>query len=116
MIKKKKSAAQAQIRPVTPSVQKTPRTAVPKRSVVIDHPSEGEIVRSADYTVRIGASPTDRAEISVDGKDWQPCRECVGYWWFDWSGYNAGPHTIRVRIPSGKRFLASKPRQFTVLI
>ncbi len=95
-----------------------PRAAkAPKKQVVIDHPIEGEIIRSHTYTFRIGATPTDRVEVSIDGKEWRPCRPSVGYWWFDWSGYNAGPHRIKARIPgAGNRFVASKPRQVTVLI
>jgi hypothetical protein len=98
------------------AAKKTRKTEAPKSYVVIDHPMPGEIVRSAWYTFRIGASPADRVEISVDGKEWQPCRPAAGYWWYDWSGYGAGAHEIQARTPSGSRFATSKPRRFTVLI
>ena len=88
-----------------------------KRTVVIDYPQEGEIVTSFAYTIRIGAMPTDRVEISIDDKEWKPCRPNVGYWWYDWSGYNAGPHVLRARIPgAGGQAVRSKPRRFTALI
>jgi hypothetical protein len=88
-----------------------------KLYVVIDFPMEGEIIRSGSYTFRLGGSPADRVEVSIDKRDWQACRPEVGYWWYDWSGYSAGPHTVQARIsPSGKRAVKSKPRQFTVLI
>ncbi|MBI4397118.1 MAG: hypothetical protein HY548_08490 [Elusimicrobia bacterium] len=134
-MKKKKSTAQETARSASPTAEKPaektakakPTLKEPKQYVVIDYPVEGEIITSQRYTLRFGASPipqtgtvpggADKVEVSIDGRDWQPARESAGYWWFDWSGYSAGPHTIEARIPTGgKRYAKSKPRQFTVLI
>lgn len=124
-MKKKKASPQSpsnagsrpspSIHPAKPA-RTAPRPSAAKRYAVIDYPLAGEIVTSPHYAFRIGAGGADRVEVSIDGKEWQPCRPAAGYWWFDWSGYNAGPHQIRARIPSGKRFLVSKPRQFTALV
>ena len=55
-------------------------------------------------------------EISIDDEEWLPCRQSVGYWWYDWSHFTVGHHSLQARIPSaGTRELKSKPRQFTVL-
>jgi len=88
-----------------------------KRYVLVDYPMEGDMITSQIYSFRISASPTERVEISIDDREWLPCRHSVGYWWYDWSGFSAGPHSLLARIPSsvGKRNLESKPRQFTVL-
>ena len=88
-----------------------------KRYVLVDYPMEGEVITGQIYSFRISASPTERVEISIDDQEWLPCRHSVGYWWYDWSGFSAGPHSLLARISSsaGKRNLASKPRQFTVL-
>ncbi|HRY29424.1 MAG TPA: hypothetical protein P5079_05225 [Elusimicrobiota bacterium] len=124
-MKKKKFSSQDTNRPAAASPAPAPASSstttpkaakTPKGSIQIDYPLEGEILTSGCYTFRLGASPTDRVEVSIDGKDWLPCRECVGYWWFDWSGYGSGAHSLEARIPSGKRYLKSKLRQFTVLI
>lgn len=66
--------------------------------VTVDYPKEGELITSPDYVFRIGARPTHAVEISIDGGEWQPCRQAGGYWWFDWSGYKAGKHQAAARI------------------
>jgi hypothetical protein len=87
-----------------------------KNYVTVNYPQEGEIITSGHYTFRILTSAMENVDVSIDGKEWQPCRECVGFWWYDWSGYGAGAHTIVARIAAGKRFMKSKARSFTVLI
>ncbi len=73
--------------------------------------------KTTTFYLIVGLLRVDGGQISIDGKEWQACRENSGLWWFDWSGYSAGAHNLRARIPlSGKMFLYSKPRQFTVLI
>jgi hypothetical protein len=87
-----------------------------KRYVRVDYPIEGETITSQTYSFRISASPTERVEVSIDDRGWLPCRLSVGYWWYDWSDFGAGPHSLLARILSeGKRHRTSKPRQFAVL-
>ncbi|MBL8023517.1 MAG: hypothetical protein JNK54_04440 [Elusimicrobia bacterium] len=90
--------------------------ALGKNYIGIDFPQVGEILTSPHYALRVSTSATDGVEVSVDGKEWQPCRECVGFWWYDWSGYGSGVHTVVARITVGKRTLKSKPRSFTVIV
>ncbi len=84
--------------------------------VGVDYPQVGEILTSPQYAIRISTSATEGVDISIDGKEWQPCRESVGFWWYDWSGFGAGVHTVVARIAAGKRSLKSKPRSFTAII
>lgn len=84
--------------------------------VGVDYPQVGEILTSSQYAIRISTSAMEGVEISIDGKEWQPCRESVGFWWYDWSGFGAGVHTVVARIAMGKRYLKSKPRSFTAII
>lgn len=100
----------------TDSAAPAATTDAAKAYVTVDYPQEGEIVTSASYALRITTSAAEGVDVSIDGKDFQPCRECVGHWWFDWSGYGAGPHSVVARIAVGKRALKSKARSFTVLI
>jgi hypothetical protein len=103
--------------PANSSAARKIKAAGPKAYVVIDYPVEGEIVTSPHYAFRIGAGGAERVEISFDGKQWSPCRESAGYWWYDWSGYEAGPRILRARLlAQGRPPLKSKPRHFTVLI
>ncbi|HOW27353.1 MAG TPA: hypothetical protein PK876_02475 [Elusimicrobiota bacterium] len=101
---------------VTPKAKtKTKAAPATEQYVVIDYPMEGEIIGPC-YTVRIGAYPTPKVEVSIDGKDWCACRESAGYWWFDWSGYTPGPHTVEARIYLEKRPpQKTKKRQITAL-
>jgi hypothetical protein len=84
--------------------------------VSVDYPQVGEILTSGEYAIRISTSATEGVDISIDGKEWQPCRESVGFWWYDWSGFGAGVHTVVARISVGKRTLKSKPRSFTAIV
>jgi hypothetical protein len=104
--------------PIAAAPKPTKRKVKPpkqKRYVQVDYPMEGETIASHTYAFRISASPTERVEISIDDEEWVPCRQSVGYWWYDWFHFSAGPHSLRARIPSGgTRDLKSKRRQFTV--
>lgn len=82
----------------------------------VDFPQQGEKVTGLQYTLRVSApAEAGRVELSVDQGDWRPCRESVGYWWFDWADYGPGEHefTARVHTLDG-RVLLSEPRQCVV--
>ena len=111
---KKTEGLQATISPAPKAPKQKAKSARPRRYVRVDYPMEGENIMSEFYTFRISASPTDRVEISIDHGEWLPCRPSVGYWWFDWSHFSAGPHSLQARIPpEGSRDLKSRPHQFT---
>jgi hypothetical protein len=84
--------------------------------VVIDHPTEGELVSGLAYVVRIGASARGRVEVSVNNGNWSPCRHSAGYWWFDWGYYKRGPQSITARLVDnkGKVIKKSAARNCTV--
>lgn len=126
-MKKKKSANQPSSLPASAaentgdSLPKTRKPSTVKKTttktyVVVDFPLAGEIITTPSYTMRVGASAASNVEISVDEKEWQSCRFSVGYWWFDWAGYESGPHQVSARLTdeSGKT-VKSKPRRFMVL-
>jgi len=94
-----------------------PEAPVQPSFVVVDYPREKEAVVSFEYTFRIGASPdAARVEVSIDGADWQPCRESVGFWWYDWSGYSSkAARQLQARVTTHDgRVVTSEPRRFGV--
>lgn len=64
---------------------------------IIDFPRDGERITSPAYTLKmIPNSSTNNVRVSIDGGDWlQARREPDGYWYYDWSGYSEGTHTIK---------------------
>lgn len=80
--------------------------------VVIDYPKHQETITSSYYTIRIGTSPTNKVEVSIDGGPWMSARESVGYWWFDWYNITPGTHEIIARIQTGENtYITSKRRR-----
>jgi hypothetical protein len=87
----------------------------PKQYIIIDFPHTGETITSDYYAFRIGASPCDRVEICLNGKDWLPCRNSIGYWWFDWFNYSPGTYRLKARQVNFKNKLeVSTPVRFKV--
>jgi len=104
------------------TVRKTTRTRTASKKALdevrVDYPLDAEIVVSAHYTYRVSAAPdAATVEVSVNGGDWRPCRESLGFWWFDWHGYKPGSHVVTARAEkkTGK-FAISTPRHFKVKI
>jgi hypothetical protein len=100
--------------PLTPpSALRTPVAAA--AAVAVDYPRSGERVVSREYTFRISTQAPGSVEISIDDNGWVPCRQAAGFWWHDWSGYNAGPHTVfaRVSLERGRGVLSER-REFLV--
>ena len=84
----------------------------------VDYPASGETIASPTYTLRVGSTePMAEAEISVDRGPWQRCRHACGFWWYDWSGYGSGEHTVAARgtTRSGET-VNSTFRRFTVAL
>lgn len=79
-------------------------------------PSEGDVVARPSYTFHIAAaSGADGVEVSIDQGDWIPCREALGLWWYDWSGFDKGDHEIGARSRMGDGIsINSAPRRFSV--
>jgi hypothetical protein len=94
---------------------KLTKTQPLKNYVVIDHPRNGEVIRSDYYAFRLGTSPSNRVEVCVNGKDWMPCRNSVGYWWFDWFNYTPGTYKLKARaIKGNSKTQSSKTVRFKV--
>lgn len=92
------------------------RKTVNRRMLAIDYPRQNEVIASPEYTVRVFAPKgAQRVGISIDQGPWKSCRPAVGYWWYDWSGYESGEHEIVVSMamPDGKRIIC-EPHEFFV--
>lgn len=83
--------------------------------VQVEYPEEGEVLTHADYTIRVGTVPEAiHVEVSIDDGDWQPCRESLGLWWYDWTGVPPGEHKAAARIhKDGGEIVVSAPRRFS---
>lgn len=101
------------------AVKKTTNTKTAKTKpaateyVVVDHPKNLETITAGlHYAVRIGASACTGMDVSIDDQPWQPCRNAVGYWWYDWADFPAGAHQLVARMhkPNGE-YLISKRRR-----
>jgi glutamine synthetase len=91
-------------------------TALPQVAAV-DYPSEGELVFSPHYTVRVKASSAHAVEVSFDAGSWQPCRFADGHWWHDWSGYASGAHVVCARVArEDGSYETLRPRTFRVAL
>ncbi len=101
---------------LTPKRIKPPAGGAPLQLAprpAVDYPAQGEKIAGPQYTLRVCAPPAaGSVEVSVDHGDWQPCRSSVGYWWFDWAGYEPGEHELiaRARTLDGT-LLLSEPSQ-----
>lgn len=91
------------------------RAVQSRPAVSIECPCDGEAVARPFYTFKIVADSATGVEVSIDQGDWMPCREALGLWWFDWSGFDAGEHelTARTHIGDGLK-ISSAPRHFRV--
>jgi len=84
---------------------------------VLDHPQQGEKITAPRYTFRIGAvGAIERVELSLNEGPWQPCRNSVGYWWYDWADYAAGRYqaVVKAQAKDGQTF-TSEPHKFQVV-
>jgi len=84
--------------------------------LAVDFPKQNEIINSPQYTLRLCAPEGVKSvEVALDDGEWQPCRQAVGYWWFDWSGFGDGEHEViaRIELEDGRK-IASEPHEFFV--
>lgn len=70
-----------------------------KGAVHVKYPRAGETVKRPSYAVQVEAPPEPvRVELRINDADWLPCREALGLWWFDWSGFEPGEHILVARV------------------
>lgn len=101
----------------TPSaVLERPRRTT--REVWIEYPKKDEVVGYPTYSIQVATVPEAiNVDVSIDQGEWRPCRESLGLWWYDWSGYEAGEHEVVARIRKDHDLLVrSEPRQFRVTL
>lgn len=82
----------------------------------VEYPRRGERISSPDYTFRVFAPAEARkVGISIDQGPWKSCRPAVGFWWFDWSGFEDGAHqgVVSMTDEDGLR-VVSEPHEFLV--
>jgi len=81
------------------AVAERPRATSKRAPLRVSYPREGETISHPTYTVQIAVDePAAGVEACVDQGDWQPCREALGLWWFDWKGYDSGEHQLAARL------------------
>jgi hypothetical protein len=69
-----------------------------KGAVHVKYPRPGETVSRPHYAVQVETPPEPvRVELRVNDEDWNPCREALGLWWFDWTGFEPGAHRLVAR-------------------
>ncbi|MFI5346059.1 MAG: hypothetical protein ACHQ51_06765 [Elusimicrobiota bacterium] len=92
------------------------RVARSRPALRIECPCEGETISRPAFTFHIAAmSGAQGVDVSIDAGEWLPCREALGLWWYDWSGYESGAHVLlaRTRMADGVAAVSS-PREFFV--
>lgn len=68
---------------------------VVQRAPEILFPRDRERIRQPDYTIHLRPDPdTDNMRVDVDNTGFQGARPAGGSWWFDWSGFTLGQHTL----------------------
>jgi hypothetical protein len=84
--------------------------------LAVDYPRQNETISSSSYTIRVFAPEgAKRVDISIDQGPWMSCRDSVGFWWYDWSGYENGEHQIAVSMETSEGVrVISEPHEFYV--
>jgi hypothetical protein len=81
------------------AVAEKPAASRKSKSISIAHPAKKETVAHPTYTFQVAAAePATSVELLIDEGGWQPCREALGLWWYDWSGYHASEHKAVARL------------------
>ncbi len=93
------------------------RTQTVEARPEIEYPHNDETIVSSQYTLRVAAPVgVDGVDVSIDQGPWLACRNEVGYWWYDWSGYGDGEHEVIARVRGkGGRWRMSDPHEFRVV-
>ena len=70
-----------------------------KTAVHVKYPRAGEKVSRPTYAVQVETSfEPVRVELRINDDAWAPCREALGLWWYDWSGFEPGEHRLVARV------------------
>ena len=84
-------------------------------AVRVECPGAGDVIARPSYTIKVAAtSGVAGVDVSIDQGDWMPCREALGFWWFDWNGFDKGEHELSARSRMGDGLTANAvPRLFS---
>lgn len=101
--------------PTEPRIRRK-RAVVPLEELpVIDYPRENETIISDHYAIRVSAPEgVPFVDVAIDEGPWQACRLAIGHWWYDWTDYPPGKHTIRARVFNAKGLERSAERELSV--
>ncbi|OGS40736.1 MAG: hypothetical protein A2506_07685 [Elusimicrobia bacterium RIFOXYD12_FULL_66_9] len=79
-------------------------------------PSEDAVIAQPCFTFQMAATPgVDGVQVSIDRSEWVACRESLGLWWYDWSGFEKGEHQLLARTHMGNGIAVdSAARRFSV--
>lgn len=81
------------------AVQKMREVVSGTKSVSIDYPVADEVIPCGYYTFRLGTiSNVGWVQISINGGEWQHCRQTSGYWWFDWYVVQPGDFYVEAKV------------------
>ncbi|MBI5624740.1 MAG: hypothetical protein HY924_13255 [Elusimicrobia bacterium] len=85
-------------------------------TIMLDFPQDDEQVCGTRYTLRVDAPGAAQAvEVSIDHGPWTACRRASGYWWYDWAGFDSGPHQARAKMRNAEgRVMTTLARHFRV--
>ena len=87
------------------------------KNICIDYPQNNETVFCGHYCFRLGSrKPCSAMQVSINGGEWQNCRQANGYWWFDWWNFNTGNFYLEAKAyVDGKEEQTAK-RKFKVTL
>ena len=87
------------------------------KNICIDYPQNNETVYCGHYCFRLGSrKPCSAMQVSVNGGEWQNCRQANGYWWYDWWNFNTGNFYLEAKAyVDGKEEQTAK-RKFKVTL
>ncbi len=95
---------------------KPPTSKKPAPCVALDYPQPNASFPAGPYTIRVSANGgASTVSVSLDGGEFQACRESAGHWWFD-CDLAPGSHSVVARMSNGDGDAAvSRLRRFKVL-
>ena len=111
IMKTKKTAAKK-----SAAVKKAVKTKA-KKTVIIDYPSNNEVVCCGHYSFRLGTPHgADWVKVSVNNGPWQDCREANGYWWHDWWNFDTGSFAVEALALIDGEEVKTPKRRFKVTL
>lgn len=81
------------------AVAERPLGVLARLPVRVSYPKDGDTIAPPDYTIQVATEePAAGVDVCINQGEWEPCREALGLWWFDWRGLEPGEHEIVARL------------------